>query len=99
MFLPNRITICRKKLKMSQEKFLVFLAISGFQISRPTLASWENGITFPTAKELAELSMITNKSVSYFFDQKHNKTGYVSKCLTSSAEGKNRPYKPIKSGH
>lgn len=90
MFLPRRITISRKQLKLSQEKFLVFLANEGLQISRPTLASWESGTTYPTAKELAVISLATNRPVAYFFDLKHSHAGYARNRAATGLPGKKK---------
>lgn len=74
-FLPGKIRICREGLKLSGEDLVRELANRGMKISRQTLSSWENGDTFPTVKQLAEMVIYFGKPVAYFFDIKLNHAG------------------------
>lgn len=65
MFLSNRIRVRRMELGMTE----LFVATM-LMISRPTLRSWENGVTFPPADELECLVALLNDDVRNYFDGK-----------------------------
>jgi len=70
-FLPKKLKEARSKMKFSGEDLVFNLRVKGLSISRQTLCSWENGDTFPTVNQIAELSIILQKPVSFFFTSKH----------------------------
>ena len=78
IFIPQKIREAREKLGISGEELCRQLVDAGLSISRQTLSSWENGETWPTAKQMEILFYVLGQPVRFFFALKNSKTSQVS---------------------
>lgn len=76
-FVHTRLRRCREQIGLSQEGLIMELSKNGVSSSRNTIYNWETGETTPNVEQLATLSIIFGKPISYFFTFRHNKTSDV----------------------
>lgn len=81
-YYPQILVKLRKKRKLTHERAVRLMSSEvGLNISRPTLISWEKGITSPDIKHVPFICVFYNVSIvefiRLFFGLKHSIAGYA----------------------
>ncbi len=67
VFMPERIKELRESKDMTQENFTIAMHNFGLKKTRATFIQWENGTTFPTAPQLAQLAAFYKVPIQTFY--------------------------------
>ena len=65
----NKLTELRKEKKLSKTELMFELDKINFRVSRQTIINWENGKTFPTARQLGVLLEFYEADLGVFYER------------------------------